>query len=801
MMAPLRRTIQALLHLLALFMWVACSPLLFATLSVTHLLGRFRRKPSSLPQRPLHDGGSRPPCSIIIPNWNGKDLLERYLPTVVAACDFNLGDEVILVDNASTDGSAAWIAAHLPMVRILQLQTNQGFGGGSNRGVQAAVNPIVVLLNSDMRVEPDFLHPLLQPFIEADVFAVAAQILFTNPTKRREESGLTFAHLSAGRIQLGHHVDGIEDTLKPCFYPGGGSSAFNRDMLLELGGFDPIYHPFYLEDTDLGYEAWRRGWRVLFQPASIVYHEHRGTIGKHFNPDHIQRIVAKNRLLFQWKHLHSLAPLLQSGLAITTDLLYGIIREHIPPHRSPLGALFLALRQLPELLATRYRSSRAAIVSDTAALQLHQPDIYYDRFLARKSSGQKLRVLFVSPYPLYPAYHGGAVLITQSLAHLKSLCEVHLVVVLEDEGERLTHLPYAQDFASLHLLIRDKRHTAGRFGLAPFASREFDLPDLHRLLSTLIHDQRIDVIQLEYTQMAQYAGRYQNILTALFEHDVYFQTVGRRISTAGANAGIRTILEYLRAIRYELNALQRVDYIQVCTQDNARLLQTFLPGLDGRLDANLRAGIELPSYPPAFHGRQSDTLLFVGNFRHTPNREGLRWLIDAVMPLVLRTHPEVKLHIVGANCDQLAFPSPMPPWLVILGEVPQVLPHLHAHSVFVCPVLTGSGVRVKLLEAYAAGIPVVSTAIGAEGLHHHHGPLCRLGNTPEAFAAAIHATLTHPDESLVMAQRARRFVETHWDAAINAQNVERRYRELLHAKRHGSGNALKPVIVPTAATD
>ncbi len=800
-MAILLSVFRGLLHLFVLMLWILVIPLFTLVLAFTHTLGRMRGAPQGAAKPPIFQGTNRPPCSIVIPNWNGKDLLERYLPTVVAACNFDLGDEVIVVDNASTDGSATWVSNHLPAVRLLQLNTNLGFGGGSNAGVRAALNPIVVLLNSDMRVEPNFLEPLIQPFREPDVFAVAAQILFTDPNKRREESGLTYAAFANGRITLGHHVNSINQTVRPCFYPGGGSSAFNREMLLEIGGFDLLYHPFYLEDTDLGFEAWRRGWRVLFQPASVVYHEHRGTIGKHFDANRIQSIVAKNRLLFQWKHLHTTSLLVGSQFALAYDLLYACFNSQIPTYRTSLRAFLQALAQLPGLLDSRYRSSRFASLSDTEALALHQPDVYFDRYYAGRLPPTKLRVLFVSPYPLYPARHGGAVLITQSLVHLRSLCDVHLVVVLEDECERVLHQQHAHEFASLHLVLRNQQGRSGRFGFAPKASREFDLPDLHRLLPDLIHDCHIDVIQLEYTQMAQYARTYQNILTALFEHDVYFQTVGRRISTRGAHAGLRTMLEYLRAIRFELQALQNVDYVQVCTPDNARLLQSFLPSLDGRLDANLRAGIELRAYPAVFQGRLPSTLLFVGNFRHTPNREGLRWLTSNVMPIVCKLCPDVSLRIVGANCDQVDFPSPLPPWLNVVGEVPEVLPHLHECSVFVCPVLTGSGVRVKLLEAYASGIPVVSTTVGAEGLHEDSGSLCRLGNTPEAFADAIAASLSSPAESIAMAQRARQFVETYWDAAVNAQRVESRYREILQRKRESKH--LPPVVTASRkiATD
>ena len=90
----------------------------------------------------------------------------------------------------------------------------------------------------------------------------------------------------------------------PCFYGGGGSCAFDRRNSLELGGFDPLLHPFYLEDTDLGYLAWKRGWKVLYQPKSVVFHEHRGTIGKKFSQHYIASILKKNFVLFCWKNVH-----------------------------------------------------------------------------------------------------------------------------------------------------------------------------------------------------------------------------------------------------------------------------------------------------------------------------------------------------------------------------------------------------------------------------------------------------------------------------------------------------------------
>jgi GT2 family glycosyltransferase len=222
-------------------------------------------------------------ASLVIPNWNGLELLQRFLPSWVDAIAAHPGSEIIVVDNGSNDGSAHWIAANYPEVRVLPLPQNLGFGGGSNAGFREARNDVVVLLNSDMRVEPDFLAPLLAGFTDETVFSVSCQIFLGDPAKRREETGLTEGWWQDGMLRVGHREDSAVNRIFPCFYGGGGSCAFDRRKFLELGGFDELLAPFYLEDTDLGFMAWKRGWKVLYEPASVVHHEHRGTIGRRFN--------------------------------------------------------------------------------------------------------------------------------------------------------------------------------------------------------------------------------------------------------------------------------------------------------------------------------------------------------------------------------------------------------------------------------------------------------------------------------------------------------------------------------------
>src|SRR5690349_11176948 len=293
-MALLKRIVRALpLLILSPFLTLIGA----LTLAVSDL---FRADPA--PESAVQPDNTA--ASVVIPNWNGRDLLEKYLPSIVEALAGNRRNEIVVVDNGSSDGSVELIRERFPQVTLLALPTNLGFGGGSNAGFQAAKNDIVVLLNSDMRVAPDFLAPLLEGFRDPEVFAVSCQIFFSDPRKLREETGLTQGWWEDGGLRVRHRNDpGVTD-LFPCFYGGGGSCAFDRRKFLELGGFDPLLEPFYLEDTDLGYLAWKRGWKVYYQPRSVVYHEHRGTIGKRFRDDQIQAVLKKNFLLFCWKNIH-----------------------------------------------------------------------------------------------------------------------------------------------------------------------------------------------------------------------------------------------------------------------------------------------------------------------------------------------------------------------------------------------------------------------------------------------------------------------------------------------------------------
>src|SRR5262245_12261242 len=314
-------------------------------------------------------GFSHRSCTIIVLNWDGKHLLVESLPPLIEAVRFSGGDhQIMVVDNGSADGSAEFVRSHFPQIHLLALDRNYGFAGGNNRGAEHAGTEIVVFLNNDMIVDRNFLKPLLDGFHDSSVFAVTSQIFFADPTRRREETGKTRARFERGFFELWHSeitsADEVGENI-PVFWAGGGSCAIDRRKYLAIGGLDTLYHPFYIEDTDLSYQAWKRGWKCLLAPASRVVHKHRSTTRPKFGHDFVENTIRKNQFLFIWKNVSDTSMLVQH--LVNLPRIHG--REMLQN-----GAMFemrdygRAILQLPEAASKRLSNQNEYIVSDREVL-------------------------------------------------------------------------------------------------------------------------------------------------------------------------------------------------------------------------------------------------------------------------------------------------------------------------------------------------------------------------------------------------------------------------------------------------
>lgn len=237
-------------------------------------------------------------ASVIIPTWNGWHLLEKNLPHLLEVLQKD-GDkhELIIVDDGSTDDTSSKLSKKFPTARVIRLETNRGFAYACNEGVQASKKGIVYLLNNDVVVERDFLDHILPHFKNDNIFAVAS--------KEGDKNYLAIVSYRYG-IFWRQYVE-IKDlgSAIPALFASGGHSAFSKEKYLLLGGFDTLYHPFYWEDIDISYRAWKRGWVILYEPKSRVHHHHQSTIGNYYSKGFIHRIYWRNKFLFTWRNLRT----------------------------------------------------------------------------------------------------------------------------------------------------------------------------------------------------------------------------------------------------------------------------------------------------------------------------------------------------------------------------------------------------------------------------------------------------------------------------------------------------------------
>lgn len=272
------------------------------------------------------------PVSIIIPNYNGEHILLQSLTDVVAATRAYSGDsEIIVVDDASADNSVLLISKHFPDIKVVTHTVNRGFVEAVHSGVAIASHPILILLNTDVFPDDDFIAPLIRRFEEPDTFGVSP--LIKGPDGQPGRVSWNRRKFSRGEVRkISWELESAltlaqQGTGLKSLYAQGGAVALRKDMFLQLDGFLPIYKPFYYEDCDLGTRAWQHDWQTYFEPASAVVHDHRkGTISRSFSVNRIKRTKKRNRFIFHWLHLSSSTLLFSHVPWLLLRLLWRMLR-------------------------------------------------------------------------------------------------------------------------------------------------------------------------------------------------------------------------------------------------------------------------------------------------------------------------------------------------------------------------------------------------------------------------------------------------------------------------------------------
>jgi GT2 family glycosyltransferase len=295
--------------------------------------------------------------SVIIPNYNGKKLLEENLPVIFKTLRYC---QIIVVDDCSTDGSAEFIKCDYPEVLLIENTENMGFSSSVNRGVKNAIFDLVLLLNSDVRPELGILDNLHTHFKDPKVFAVGCL------EKSPEGNKIVDRGRGIGKFSKGFLIHSKGDNNKNnTLWVSGGSGLFNKKIWDKLGGFYEVYKPFYWEDIDLSYRALKSGYKIIFESRSAVYHNHlKGAIKSHHDQNQVNSASYKNQFIFVWLNITDLKYVINHFIYIP----YHLFKSLITGNFAFITGFLSAIGQFSTVLKIRRKNRKYWVKCDSDVL-------------------------------------------------------------------------------------------------------------------------------------------------------------------------------------------------------------------------------------------------------------------------------------------------------------------------------------------------------------------------------------------------------------------------------------------------
>lgn len=260
--------------------------------------------------------------SVVIPNYNGKHLLVKNLPSIFTALKNIIDYEVIIADDASTDDSVAYIETNWQSVILIKNKVNGGFSKNINSGFKVATKQLVLALNSDVLIAENYFTEQFKYFASPETFGVMGGI-FDN---KLLIDAAKYPLWKGGKLVSTLNVELLEETNEwlPTLFLSGANSLMDREKLMQLNGMDEVYSPFYMEDVDLSVRAWRMGWNCYYEPKSVCNHVTSSTINTNNKKSDVSFISKRNKLIFHYNHLQGFKRLLWQA-EIVLNLVFRVL--------------------------------------------------------------------------------------------------------------------------------------------------------------------------------------------------------------------------------------------------------------------------------------------------------------------------------------------------------------------------------------------------------------------------------------------------------------------------------------------
>ena len=416
------------------------------------------------------------------------------------------------------------------------------------------------------------------------------------------------------------------------------------------------------------------------------------------------------------------------------------------------------------------------------------------------STLSELRVLFLMPQIPFPPHQGTTIRNFNLLAQLAEHHAIDLLCFAEPSGEAEQVGPLNQLCNDVRLVPAPQRSVWKRIqSLAvtslPDMALRLSSPVFESVLADVMRTGTYDIVQVEGIEMGPYLLWLRRWIDALpgpekrprivFEdHNAEYVLQQRAYETDRHHVrrwvgAAYSWIQWHRLRQYETAVCRSADAVVAVSDADAAALETLVPGLRPVVVPN---GVDLLRYDPARVDALplgSKVLLFTGKMDFRPNVDGVLWFCDEVWPQIRQRTPDAHFFIVGMDPHPRLDRLRGLPGVTLTGYVDDVLPYFAAAAVYVVPLRVGGGTRLKVLEAMAMGLPIVSTGLGSEGLGLESGQEAMLADTPSDFAVAVVELLQKKSAGKKLGETAQRFVRQRYDWGAIAPRLEDLYASLV----------------------
>jgi sugar transferase (PEP-CTERM/EpsH1 system associated) len=382
-----------------------------------------------------------------------------------------------------------------------------------------------------------------------------------------------------------------------------------------------------------------------------------------------------------------------------------------------------------------------------------------------------VRILFVTPVLPVPTT-GGRTRAYNLIKQIGPRHEVHVLSFVQPAEHALVHQiePYCErlelvPFEGFRPLGKWRNRLRGwrRTLLSPRPeyAHTFPVSELRQPLREGLGRRTFDIVLFHHLFVAELAHEFGDVGAVLAEDNVESNVAGRmRDRAANPVHWLRDWLNWRKLSAFERHWVRRFSVCVAVSDRDAAMLRQMSPSTEVYVVPN---GVDSDSFAPRGDRREAESMLFFGTLSYSPNADGLIWFCQEILPRIRQSRPEVRLEVVGLNPPSRVTDLGQLPGVQVTGFVPDIRPKLWSATLCVVPLQVGGGTRLKILEALAAGCPVVSTTVGAEGLDLVEGQHLLVADDAEQFAQKTVQLLESEDLRRRLSDAGRSIVARRYD--------------------------------------